>query len=141
MIACVQQKAHLGEKDVWWVSHNTNALNLSSFFSSATKSLYDLRHITSSPSTPTSFPLKWECWLLSPLYSYSDSQVSVVAIASCHSSYIQLLTPLGPYISLGTDVVNPKCLYFCCSEKSGSKMYSLTAIHCLHLLLCISLGR
>ena len=97
-------------------SEQQDAVNLSSVFSSATKSLCDLSHITSSPSTSTSLPPERECSLLSPtllpVYFYSDSQILVAATASCHSSYIQLLTRLGPYISLDTDVVKPRVPVF-----------------------------
>lgn len=95
-------------------SQQQDAVNLSSVFFFATKSLCDLSHVISqSIHFPTSkmrmftpFSHPFDCLFLLRLPGL------VAATASCHSSHIQLLTPPGPYISVGTDVVKPRMPVF-----------------------------
>lgn len=108
-----------------------DALTLSSVFPSATKSLCDLSHVISSPGTSSSLPPKHAFCLF----------ISTQTPKICWNSFLPCFAPTDPNTSGSLHQSEHRCSKTQSSSLSNAlknvriKMYALTPIHSLHLLL------
>lgn len=119
------------------MGESQDALALSSVFFSATKSLGELAHITSSPCTSSSLPPKRPFCLF----------ISTQTPRFCWNSFLPCFVLTDPDTSGSLHQSEHGCSKnqsACLSNALKNvriKMYTLTPIHSLHLLLPFSLWR